>query len=183
MPRLRPDRRRRSAGGVLPLAAAALLAAAASAPPAQAAALSPGERAELRAAQADSCRWARVRADAPKAQAFLKRLVAACDLVEAGGYLGDRRTLRTTGPVARIAVDFVAAMQRATTGLDQLYMELWEQRLNQPSPGVVVIEVTDSSMFLAFQHEQAFRHADKLLRAHDLAYSTATLDGASAGRD
>jgi hypothetical protein len=183
MPRLRRSLSRRLAGGVLSLAAAALLAAAAPAPAAHATGSASGDRAELRLAHAEACRWARIRADAPKAQPFLQRLVAACDVVEAGGYLGDQRTLRTTGPVARIAVDFVAALQRATRGLERLYMNLWEERLKHPSPGVTVVEVTDTSVFLAFQHERTFRHADKLLRAHDLAYSTATLDGAAPGRE
>lgn len=174
MPWLRTSSFRRLALALAPLAALALVSAG---QPAQAASLSPVERAQLKAAHAESCRWARVRAEAPKAQPFLDRLVEACRVVEEGGYLAAERTLRSTGPMARIAAEFTISIQRATRGLNRLYAELWRARLKQPNPGIGVVEVTDTSMFLAFQHERTFRHADALLRAHDLAYSTATLRG------
>lgn len=130
---------------------------------------------QVRTAYDSGCDWTDKRLSDPTWHAFLAPIAKACDVIREGGYLGETRTLTTTGPVAELAAEFALAIDRAARGLDALYLQLWRERLDKEAEVTGVVALNDTGVFLALQHEHVFRHADRLLWAHGLSSKHASL--------
>lgn len=130
---------------------------------------------QVRTAYDSGCSWTDKRLSDPAWRAFLAPVAKACGVIREGGYLGEARTLTTTGPVAELVADFALAIDRAARGLDALYIKLWRERLDKEAAVSGGVALNDTGVFLALQHERVFRHADRLLRAHGLSTQRAGL--------
>lgn len=131
---------------------------------------------QVRTAYNSGCEWTDKRLSDPAWEAFLAPVAKACSVIREGGYLGEARTLTTTGPVADLAADFALAIDRAARGLDALYLQLWQERLDKEASISGVVALNNTGVFLALQHEHVFRHADRLLWAHGLSSQQASLN-------
>jgi hypothetical protein len=113
------------------------------------------------------CNWTYKRLPDRSWRPFLTPVWRACTLA------AEQPPARAGDPQHQRSRAFLAALDRAARGLDALYLELWRVRLADEDSPMGTVALNDTGVFLALQHEQVFRLADRVLLRHGAGHLTA----------